>query len=218
MSGFQDLERQLLDAIERKGSRRSPRAATFVVLASSALVVAVAAFAIVLLGQGKAPSPPNHPPAGSPPPKVQPPTETAEGGMQVLVKIHANAREARDVNAALFAIWKTDRACAPVPPPYQTAATLSQAAPSSTMLSVLGVLRRAATTADELPAPVSHAPLLTGSARTVYVRYVRRARVVAGVAYYRQVNGGQGGTAPPPNMIWRAASGRVIKTVTTPSG
>jgi hypothetical protein len=50
MTGFQDLEGQLLDAIERKRSRRAHRASAIIVVASSALVAALAVFAIVLLG------------------------------------------------------------------------------------------------------------------------------------------------------------------------
>lgn len=61
--------------------------------------------------------------------------------------------------------------------------TMSEGAPSSRMLSTLGVLRRPQTAADTLPAPLNPGGgWMFGEG--VYVKYVRRARLVAGVAYY----------------------------------
>ena len=59
-------------------------------------------------------------------------------------------------------------------------------APSQALLSILGVLRRPATAADELPMSIKRA--LTTSFRfsgvEVFTDYVRRAGVIAGTAYY----------------------------------
>jgi hypothetical protein len=58
-----------------------------------------------------------------------------------------------------------------------------QGAPSQSLLSILGVLRRPATPADALPPAFQH-NLLRGFTRAVYVNYIRRARVIGGVSYY----------------------------------
>ncbi|HYB24622.1 MAG TPA: hypothetical protein VED41_12540 [Solirubrobacteraceae bacterium] len=52
-----------------------------------------------------------------------------------------------------------------------------QGAPGRSLLSILGVLRRPATSADELPLPAHY----SGDA---FVRYVRRARVVGSESFY----------------------------------
>jgi hypothetical protein len=76
---------------------------------------------------------------------------------------------------------------APAPGPTPAAFSLTsclarerngiEGTPSKSLLTILGVLRRPATPADSLPHSV-----LTGTA--AYLRYVRRARIVAGVSYY----------------------------------
>src|ERR1039458_9869824 len=60
-------------------------------------------------------------------------------------------------------------------------------APSQSLLSILGVLRRPATPADALPASVKAfltKPILNPLGREVFVNYIRRARVISGTAYY----------------------------------
>jgi hypothetical protein len=203
MTGFDELEGQLLDAIERRGSRRSPRAATFVVVGSSAVVLALAGFAIVLLGHGKSPSPPpSRAPAAASPRDTAP---QSLGGMEVLFKFPpGNQSEMRSAGAALFGVERRDRVCAPVQPPNPAGATISQGAPSAALLSVLGVLRRPATRADRLPAPLygTGRPLLFGEPNKAYVRYIRRARVVNGVAYYL-IPGVIGTPAPTEQVLNR---------------
>jgi hypothetical protein len=94
-------------------------------------------------------------------------------------------REQNYVNAALAAAVKADPAC----PPSGGAgnpATVSYGAPSAKVLSALGVLRRPANAADQLPALLDrngHLNVAPGAAG-VYVRYIRRARVADGVSFY----------------------------------
>jgi hypothetical protein len=57
-------------------------------------------------------------------------------------------------------------------------------APSQSLLSILGVLRSRATPADVLPPSIETNLLRGGAGRDIYVRYIRRARVIAGSSYY----------------------------------
>jgi hypothetical protein len=60
-------------------------------------------------------------------------------------------------------------------------------APSQSLLSILGVLRRPATPADALPASVKAIFTKRGLnplGREIFVNYIRRARVISGTAYY----------------------------------
>ena len=205
MTGFDDLEGQLLDAIERRGSRRSPRASAVAVLASSALVAALAVFAIVLLGHRKPsqPSPPRTP-AASPQHTVRTRTVTGQSssrGQILFVMPHASQSVLRSVSAALFGTASNHPVCSPVAQPNPHGATISQGTPTAAVLSVLGVLRRPSTPADRLPATLYRdgRPLLLGEPSQVYVRYIRRARVVNGVAYY--LIPGVIGSPPPPTRV-----------------
>jgi hypothetical protein len=56
--------------------------------------------------------------------------------------------------------------------------------PSQSLLAILGVLRRPATSPDALPAQVPRTTTGGVFGDSVYTRYVRRVRVVAGVSYY----------------------------------
>jgi len=62
----------------------------------------------------------------------------------------------------------------------------AQGAPSQSLLSILGVLRRPAAAVDALPASVEQGLLRRqfGPAVTLFVNYVRRARVVGGFTYW----------------------------------
>jgi len=165
MTGFQELEGQLFAAIERKAPRRASRVSGLLLAASSVVVLAVAAFAVVALGRHGPPSPPGQP--------------AAAGASQ--------RRRARAyLDATIETMLKRDPACRLGAPPNPAGATLSDGSPSATMLSVLGVLRRPATAADGLPGSLTRARrfILTRGATSVYVRYIRRARVVDGVSYY----------------------------------
>ena len=55
-----------------------------------------------------------------------------------------------------------------------------QGAPSKSLLSILGVLRRPATAADALP----DALVAQGAARNAFIHYMRRTRVVGATPYY----------------------------------
>jgi hypothetical protein len=116
----------------------------------------------------------------------------------------ANQRELRYVMPALYGVGNKDPVCSLVQPPNPAGAILSHGRPSARMLSVLDVLRRPATAADRLPAPVYRAgrPVMLGDARTIYVDYIRRARVVNGVAYYI-VPGVFGSPPPAPRVLNR---------------
>jgi hypothetical protein len=59
-----------------------------------------------------------------------------------------------------------------------------QGRPSSSLLSILGVLRRPASASDVLPPYVRSNLIGTGLVRDVFVRYIRRTRVVDGSSYY----------------------------------
>jgi hypothetical protein len=69
------------------------------------------------------------------------------------------------------------------------------------MLSVLGVLRRPATPADRLPAALysDGRPVGVGGLSKVYGRYIRRARVADGIAYY--IIPGVLGSPPPSAQV-----------------
>jgi len=59
-------------------------------------------------------------------------------------------------------------------------------APTQSLLSILGVLRRPPTSADTLPPNAKHLLTVTArlSGREIFSNYIRRARVVDGVPYY----------------------------------
>ena len=61
--------------------------------------------------------------------------------------------------------------------------TLSKGTPGRGLLSILGVLRRPATTADQLPSQRYDQGFGPGDT-TIYVRYIRRARVAYGSSWY----------------------------------
>jgi hypothetical protein len=69
-----------------------------------------------------------------------------------------------------------------------------QGAPSKSLLSILGVLRRPATAADALPRDFA----VLGAGSDAFVHYIRRTRVVRGSPYYiyPAILGGCGGRGP----------------------
>ena len=72
----------------------------------------------------------------------------------------------------------SDATCSP-----PTVEATSEGTPSAKLLSLLGVLRRPQTASDALPAPL-HPDTGVRFGEGVYVKSIRRARVVAGTAYY----------------------------------
>lgn len=123
-------------------------------------------------------------------------------------------RRRGSVYAVLGAIMTKHPECSLGGRPSATPATISNGTPSAYMLSVLGVLRRPATAADRLPAPFyrdGH-PLFPFAARDVYVRYVRRARVVNGVSYYL-IPAAQVGPFPPPSSLLNRCYAEEMQTL-----
>ena len=109
------------------------------------------------------------------------------------------------VYAALNVVQGKDAECIPFHP-NGAGMTVSEGAPSAHMLSVLGVLRQPSTAADRLPAPFyrpDHRLLPIGLARQVYIRYIRRARVVNGISYYIVPAAQVGPIAPPASVLNR---------------
>lgn len=94
----------------------------------------------------------------------------------------SQSRVASYLNRAQQATVKHDPACALRMPDLGAATTTTTAAPSHKLLSALSVLRRTETAADRPPSRLGYGGLARGA--VVYVRYVRRARVVDGVSYY----------------------------------
>lgn len=216
MTGFDALEGQLLDAIERKESRRSRHGALLIVVASSAVVVAVVALAIVALGHRK--PPPSHPVVAAASARHHDRSGRTEQAKQPSVSVTAPMHAIEigkaprgpisPVYVALSAVQNDDPDCRPFH--VGGAGTpVSEGTPSAYMLSLLGVLRRPGTPADRLPAPFNRPGKLLppiGFARQVYIRYVRLARVVNGISYYIVPAAQVGPIAPPASVLNRCYS------------
>jgi hypothetical protein len=71
-------------------------------------------------------------------------------------------------------------------PPRSRGIPLIQGAPSQSLLSILGVLRRPATPADVLPPDITNFFKISANifAQEVFANYIRRARVISGLPYY----------------------------------
>jgi hypothetical protein len=88
---------------------------------------------------------------------------------------------AAGVAGASIGAASTASAAICLPPPETT----SEATPSTTLLSAIGVLRRPKTTSDVLPPLGPGAPSFGRAlGEGIYVNYVRLARVVAGTSFY----------------------------------
>ena len=106
------------------------------------------------------------------------------GGMQILGTLgHLSAQQQHELSKYVFtAQLKASKA--PVCQPPSVKPTVSDGSPSPGLLSMLGVLRRPATRSDQPRVPHVSAPLYPAGVQGVYVRYVRRAQVKAGISYY----------------------------------
>ena len=189
MSAHDQLERQLRASVAHNAGRRPafrlrPRSwsrgvSALIVAASTAVALGVGVFALVALHHGRPPSSRPAPPAtthhGSrlgPPPRDPGP-------------IPRNVDDAA-VAAAWNTAWRKDPTCRPGPGARR--AGVSYGRPSAAMLSTLPVLSRPATSADRLPASLYSGrrlgpwPWFQGG--QIYLRYVRRVRVVDGSTYY----------------------------------
>ncbi|HUA06192.1 MAG TPA: hypothetical protein VMB27_19960 [Solirubrobacteraceae bacterium] len=112
------------------------------------------------------------------------PSGATVGGMQVLGSLgHLTAEQQHELSAyitrAQVNAMKTS-ACRPA----SARPTESEGSPSSGLLSALGVLRRPAVRSDQPTVPRASTPLYPAEVQGIYVRYVRRAQVKAGISYY----------------------------------
>jgi hypothetical protein len=90
--------------------------------------------------------------------------------------------------------------------------------PSESLLSILGVLRRPAAPPDALPANAKKFVIGGPSSGDVYVNYIRRARVIAGVSYwvFPEVRDFCGRKGPPTMGLWQSnGSGGGMGTAAT---
>ncbi len=192
MSAHDKLEHQLRASVRSaaagtRAARRRPwswsrRLSGLIMALSSATVVAVAVIALVVLHHGRSPSPTPTPPAtthhgsrfGPPPPDPGPIPDNVDDAV---------------VAASWNTAWRQDPACRPAGG-QGPGSGVTNATPSSAMLSALPELRRPATSADRLPANLYKrfggrlTLLVGGPGGDVYVRYVRRVRVAEGRIYY----------------------------------
>ena len=129
----------------------------------------------------RGPRPKTVPPVGG---GVTVPAGATVGGMQVLGTLgHLSAQQQHELSKYVFtAQFKASKTSVCQPPSAKP--TVSDGSPSPSLLSVLGVLRRPATGSDQPRVPHVSRPLYPAGVQGVYVRYVRRARVKAGISYY----------------------------------
>jgi hypothetical protein len=188
MSYLPELRNSLVRAAERRhrtaaegapppGERRShPRSwlglrAVPAILAG-AVALGIAAFALVALGHGRAPSrtPPAHPlilgPSTAPPLPHLPPAD-------FWLIIEAQMKAARHPDC---------------PRNVSSAPAISYGSPSRKLLSLLGALRRPPIPADSAARALVERSLAAGAGEgpglEVYIRYIRLARVLNGVSYF----------------------------------
>jgi hypothetical protein len=205
---FDDLEAQLQAAARaqiavnagRRARRSRARAAVhnIPVLLAIGTSVLVAVLALVLI-RHKQPGAPTTPSGGTPPAASGPPAFPHLSGQQ--------RKQIDYVMKAGGTVLRRDQGCAPasrgVGDPGRKP-SLSQGSPSPATLAIIGTLRRAETTADQLPPrkiwdgphsqpriyPYGTYPPVTG----IYARYIRYARHRDGANYY---------LIPARNVNWR---------------
>jgi hypothetical protein len=177
-SFFDELEAQLHAAAraqiaanrsQRPGRSGWPRSAVraIPVLLAVTTSIAVAAFALVLLGHTHSHTPP-HQPVASPPPASGPPTFPHLSRIQ--------QRELIYLEKAQGAAFGADQACGALPaglgdPGHKP--SLSEGSPSGAALAILGVLRRPAAPSDRLPPGSSEHRLTSRFTRTARSRRSR---------------------------------------------
>jgi hypothetical protein len=215
-SFFDELEAQLHAAAraqiaanrsQRPGRSGWPRSAVraIPVLLAVTTSIAVAAFALVLLGHTHSHTPP-HQPVASPPPASGPPTFPHLSRIQ--------QRELIYLEKAQGAAFGADQACGALPaglgdPGHKP--SLSEGSPSGAALAILGVLRRPAAPSDRLPPRIIGAPpdqqvYPNGTippVKDVYVRYIRKARHRFGANYYVVPAGDVNLRQPQPEHCYR---------------
>lgn len=169
---FERVERQLVALCDRQAHRgrrlrSAGRLASATVAIGGSVALVIVVVAIVLSA---------HPrPAGS-------------SGQSVVVhlpvgdisRLAPDQRQRAYGQAAILLVRKHDPSCAR---PFMGGPAFSQGTPSAKLLSVLGVLRRPATSLDELPASWLTRMDRAGP-RGIYVRFVRLARIAYGRRFY----------------------------------
>jgi len=203
---FEDLEAQLHEAARahadgrhsgpeqtRPGQNRL-RSWGRAIPVALAVVVTAAVVAIALTVQsGRAPhTATKSAAAGGSPPKpatggasmITIPSGATVGGMQVVGTLgHLSPVQQHELSAYITpAQVKAMKTSACQPPSARP--TVSEGSPTSGLLWVLGVLRRPGIRSDLPRAPHASTPLYPTEVQDIYVRYVRRAQVKAGVSYY----------------------------------
>jgi hypothetical protein len=111
---------------------------------------------------------------------------TLGAGMVAIIVLGpgGGGRGSRPGSASLRAGSAPSKTARPSPAGCVAGGKALQRPPSRSLLSILGVLRRPATAADALPPDVRQNLIGTGFVRDVFVRYIRRTRVVNGSSYY----------------------------------
>jgi len=203
---FEELEAQLHAAARAQAEDRAPEAeqsrprhsrlrswgrAVPVALAV-AVTVAVVAVALTVHSGRASHAPTNGAAAGVPVPKpttrgaltMTIPSGATVGGMQIAGTLgHLSAEQQHELtNYIEPAQVRATKTSACQPPSAKP--TESEGSPSSGLLSALGVLRRPAIRSDQPTAPHASTPLYPTEVQDIYVRYVRRAQVKAGISYY----------------------------------
>jgi hypothetical protein len=155
------------------------------VLLAVGVAVAVAVTALVILGRGKAPS---SAPAGARPSKLAagaPQQPNISPAAWTYIKQAQRSAAAQDPSCSAF---------------VKNLPATSAGQPSTALTSILGVLRRPATPADQLPEIFAHGGAFPpGSIREIYINDVRLARTLAGTSFYIIPAGNVTGFRPLPN-------------------
>jgi hypothetical protein len=169
-----------------------------------AVAVAVVAVAIVLVR----PAHPATPPSAQSTPNPNGPAPPAP---KPLLPPHPSRQQQQEVDYLYHAtgdVDRSDHACRGTPPGQRRQFTVSNGAPPSALLSILGVLRRPAQPTDALPTRVvglDHQVIPNGSlppAKDIYVHYIRRARWRFGAGYYVVPAGNVNQSGPIPSRCY----------------
>jgi hypothetical protein len=205
-SFFHDLEEQLRAAAhQRTGTAQALRSRgrlaqglrALPVLAAVAVAIAVVVGALLVLVPGHGHTPPPTPPAG--------------GGLGAIFAGRSDAqteRELRYIAQATRSVQQSPACRTRIPAHAQ----LIHSRPSQALLSILGVLRRPATPADNL----ARTQLDTGA--EIYAGYIRRALHAAGTTYYIYVEHDDGAEYPSDHCLTLQvdALNRALPTIPAP--
>jgi hypothetical protein len=223
MSGFDQLERELRVAQQRRGADGHARMRALPLVPLLALVATAAIFigALTIIKTR-----PHHPGPSHPNPTSGPPPASS-GPPAPLRLSRTDRRVLNDVTTAEGTAARRDTACVPeiagLGDPGRTP-DLSSGAPSQATLATLATLARPARSSDRLPPRITGAP----PSRTVYpygtyppmqgiyVRYIRKARHRFGANYYLVPAADANTLAPIPGRCYaeqRSALRQALPTI-----